>query len=95
MKNNNSLEKECFMNCPHCTSTTTKKQNQKTTLGYCTFRCSACKHLFNERTGTPFNFLEYPCAGYLAYPYHYLEKNRCRERYCQLSTIEMANRRKG
>lgn len=24
------------------------------------FRCSACKHRFNERTGTSFNFLEYP-----------------------------------
>ena len=48
------------MNCPHCASTTTKEQAQKTTLGYRVFRCSACKHLFNERTGTPFNFLEYP-----------------------------------
>jgi len=48
------------MNCPHCASATTKEQTQKTTLGYRTFRCSACKHLFNERTGTPFNFLEYP-----------------------------------
>jgi putative transposase len=48
------------MNCPHCASATTKNQTQKTTLGYCIFRCSACKHLFNERTGTPFNFLEYP-----------------------------------
>src|SRR5947208_6634784 len=48
------------MNCPHCASTSTKEQTQKTTLGYRTFRCSACKHLFNERTGTPFNFLEYP-----------------------------------
>lgn len=48
------------MHCPHCTSVTAKEQTQKTTLGYRTFRCSACKHLFNERTGTPFNFLEYP-----------------------------------
>jgi transposase-like protein len=48
------------MNCPHCASTTTKEQIQKTTLGYRTFRCSACKHRFNERTGTSFNFLEYP-----------------------------------
>jgi transposase-like protein len=48
------------MHCPHCASVTTKEQTQKTTLGYRTFRCSACKHLFNERTGTPFNFLEYP-----------------------------------
>jgi transposase-like protein len=48
------------MNCPHCASATTKEQSQKTTLGYRLFRCSACKHLFNERTGTPFTFLEYP-----------------------------------
>ncbi|GHO90149.1 hypothetical protein KSF_001970 [Reticulibacter mediterranei] len=48
------------MNCSHCTSAATKEQAQKTTLGYRIFRCSACKHLFNKRTGTPFNFLEYP-----------------------------------
>src|SRR5215470_8461394 len=48
------------MNCPHCASTSTKEQAQKTTLGYRAFRCSVCKHRFNERTGTPFNFLEYP-----------------------------------
>ena len=48
------------MNCPHCTSSVTKEQRRKTTLGYRTFRCSACKRLFNERTGTAFNFLEYP-----------------------------------
>ncbi|GHO61708.1 hypothetical protein KSC_006000 [Ktedonobacter sp. SOSP1-52] len=48
------------MNCPHCASATTKEQSQKTTLGYRMFHCSACKHLFNERTGTQFNFLEYP-----------------------------------
>ena len=48
------------MNCPHCASATTKEQTQKTTLGYRIFRCSACKQTFNERTGTPFNFLEYP-----------------------------------
>jgi transposase-like protein len=29
-------------------------------LGYRTFHCSVCKRLFNERTGTAFNFLEYP-----------------------------------
>src|SRR5260370_38014056 len=48
------------MNCPHCTSAATKEQRKKTTLGYRTFRCSACRRTFNERTGTPFNFLEYP-----------------------------------
>jgi transposase-like protein len=38
----------------------TKEQSKRTSLGYRTFRCSECKHIFNERTGTPFNFLEYP-----------------------------------
>lgn len=48
------------MNCPHCTLTSTKEQIQKTMLGYRTFRCSACKHHFNERTEMQFNYLEYP-----------------------------------
>jgi transposase-like protein len=48
------------MNCLHCTSAAIKERTQKTTLGYRTFRCSDCKHTFNERTGTPFNLLEYP-----------------------------------
>ena len=48
------------MNCPSCLSVTTKEQHKKTSLGYRTFRCSACKQTSNERTGTPFNFLEYP-----------------------------------
>ncbi|GHO63092.1 hypothetical protein KSC_019840 [Ktedonobacter sp. SOSP1-52] len=48
------------MNCPHCASATTREQTKKTALGYQTFRCSDCKQAFNERTGTPFNFLEYP-----------------------------------
>ncbi len=50
------------MNCPHCASPTTKEQIKKTSLGYRTFRCSDCKRTFNERTGTPFNFLQYPTA---------------------------------
>jgi putative transposase len=48
------------MNCPHCASATTKEQTKKTALGYRTFRCRGCKCIFNERTGTAFNFLEYP-----------------------------------
>jgi putative transposase len=48
------------MNCPHCAPGTTKEQAKKTSLGYRTFRCSVCKQTFNQRTGTPFNFLEYP-----------------------------------
>ncbi|WP_236601046.1 IS6 family transposase [Ktedonobacter sp. SOSP1-85] len=48
------------MNCPHCTSLTTKERQKSTVLGYRTFRCFACQRIFNERTGTPFNSLEYP-----------------------------------
>ncbi|EFH79579.1 IS6 family transposase [Ktedonobacter racemifer] len=48
------------MNCPYCLSVTTREQNRKTTLGYRIFRCRGCHHIFNERTNTPFNFLEYP-----------------------------------
>ncbi len=48
------------MNCPHCASPTTKEQTKKKSLGYRTFRCSACRRTFNERTGILFNFLEYP-----------------------------------
>jgi putative transposase len=53
------------MNCPHCTSPNPKEQHQKTSLGYQTFRCSGCRRTFNERTGTPFNFLEYPTDSVL------------------------------
>ncbi len=48
------------MNCPHCASPRTKEQRKITALGYQTFRCSDCRRIFNERTGTPFNSLEYP-----------------------------------
>jgi len=48
------------MNCPSCASSKTTESPHKTALGYRTFRCSACKHRFNERTGTPFNYLEFP-----------------------------------
>jgi putative transposase len=48
------------MNCPHCDATATKKRAKKTKLGYMTFFCSECRSSFNERTGTPFNYLEFP-----------------------------------
>ncbi len=48
------------MNCPHCAATTTKKRAKKTKLSYGTFFCRHCRCTFNERTGTPFNYLEYP-----------------------------------
>ena len=48
------------MACPHCKAAFTTEQGQRTALGYRKFRCQVCKRLYNERTGTPFNFLEYP-----------------------------------
>jgi putative transposase len=48
------------MDCPYCASTATKQQTKQTSLGYRTFRCSVCQRTFNERTATPFNFLQYP-----------------------------------
>ena len=47
---------------PHCASPTTARQPKTTALGYQnqTFRCAACRRSFHERTGRPFNFLEYP-----------------------------------
>lgn len=48
------------MNCPHCSSATTTQLYRKTSLGYPVFRCSACRRTFNERTGTPYNHLQFP-----------------------------------
>ena len=48
------------MMCPYCQSPEVRKLNQTTALGYCEFRCCACRRKSNERTGTPFNYLEFP-----------------------------------
>src|SRR5687768_8888126 len=48
------------MSCPHCLAATTIERKQRTQLGYRTFRCPPCRRTFNERTGTPFNYLEFP-----------------------------------
>src|ERR1700757_1407555 len=48
------------MNCPHCTATDTRERARKTKLGYTTFFCPKSPRIFNERTGTPFNSLEFP-----------------------------------
>ena len=48
------------MNCPHCQSAATTRRKHPTALGYRRFSCRSCRHRFNERTGTPFNDLQYP-----------------------------------
>jgi transposase-like protein len=46
--------------CPHCAATTTIERLRRTALGYRTFCCDACRRVFNERAGTPYNHLQYP-----------------------------------
>ena len=48
------------MACPHCSSSEISRRRRRTSLGYRTFACRACRHVFNERTGTPFNDLQHP-----------------------------------
>jgi putative transposase len=48
------------MTCPHCLSTAISKRKGRTALGYRTFFCRACRRRFNERSGTPFNDLQFP-----------------------------------
>ena len=48
------------MACPHCAATTTTELPKRTQLGYRIFRCAPCRRQFNERTATPFNYLEFP-----------------------------------
>ncbi len=48
------------MTCPHCQSNNTTRLKRTTNLGYPVFRCHNCDRTFNERTGTPFNFIEVP-----------------------------------
>lgn len=46
------------MDCPHCHSTRVSFLQRKTNLGYDMFRCKQYRQTYNERTGTPFHFIE-------------------------------------
>ena len=48
------------MTCPHCSSDQTGRRERRTSLGYRTFACRPCGVVFNERTGTGSNELQYP-----------------------------------
>ena len=48
------------MTCPHGRSQEARKLSVATDLGYSRFPCWSCRRTFNERTGTPFHFLEMP-----------------------------------
>ena len=48
------------MPCPHCCHNQTTVLIKPTKLGYKRYQCTSCGRTFNERTGTPFNHLEFP-----------------------------------
>ena len=48
------------MDCPHCKSTNVRLCKTKTSLRYDKYRCRSCGSQYNERTGTLFNFIEFP-----------------------------------
>lgn len=48
------------MNFSHCLSTSTSRKKHRTSLGYRTFSCRACRRRFNERSGSPLNDLQFP-----------------------------------
>ena len=48
------------MTCPHCRSKATTKRKHRSALGYRRFSCRSCHRRYNERTGTPFNDLQFP-----------------------------------
>ena len=48
------------MSCPHCLSASTSKRKHRTSLGYRTYFCPGCGRRSNERTGSPFNDLQFP-----------------------------------
>ncbi len=47
-------------NCLHCSPSFTTLLSRKTSLGYNVFRCRVCTRVFNERTGTICNHLQFP-----------------------------------
>jgi len=48
------------MPCPHCAASAIAEQRRRTARGDRTVRCRACRRVCNERTGTPYNRLQYP-----------------------------------
>ena len=48
------------MSCPHCRSESTLKRGYRTSLGSRIYYCRNCKRRFNERTSTPYNYLQFP-----------------------------------
>jgi len=63
------------MNCPHCKSNNTRQCKEKTDLGYNQYRCRSCMKQYNDRTGTPFNFIQF-CNEIVMLAVHYYYRFR-------------------
>ena len=48
------------MSCPHCLTASVSKRKRRTSQGYRTFNCGDFDRRFNERSGSPFNDLQFP-----------------------------------
>ena len=48
------------MRCPACGSTTLSERPERTTQGYCQYRCGNCGKQFNERSTGVLNRVPYP-----------------------------------
>lgn len=58
------------MRCLCCDSTKVTVLKNKTSLGYCQWRCCVCRKQFNKRTGTPFNHISYRTEIVILVVYH-------------------------
>ncbi len=58
------------MKCPSCRSMNILVRKAKTKLGYRQFSCHSCGQYFNDRCGTPFNFIHYPTDIVMLVIYH-------------------------
>lgn len=78
--------------CPHCKSRKINQLKSTTSLGYRQFCCHNCAKQFNERTGTMYNFLEFPTDVVMLtvfYYYHFLM--RLKMRWVMMLSIATAN----
>jgi transposase-like protein len=59
------------MKCPHCSTKKLIQLKATTQLGYKQYKCNGCSRQFNERTGTDFNYIEWPNEVVMLALYHY------------------------
>ena len=60
------------MNCPDCQSSNILQRVHPTSLGYLRYQCHDCGKRYNERSGTLYNYLEYPTDIVELVIFHYV-----------------------